>query len=515
MEEKKRRGRPRKQPISDLPVNAPTAEEVLAFIAQEEAAIAAGNEPLVPEDVLEDIVLDYCPLPIWRKELHPIMDEYRFVVLVAHRRFGKTIGLVNHIVKMALECNEKMPKYAYICPWKAQAKMVAWEPLIQATKDIPGIYVNKQEMYIEFPTKYPGLAGARIYVTGSDHCDILRGNGFDAVILDEYAQMPGNIFTEIIQPALTNPGRTPGKCFFIGTPKGENALFEVYHKAVAAMAKESNAKSKRWYAKLYDVYTSGRLSNEEINFLQEDLPDVEFRQEYMCDFTVSVYNAVIPMDIIQKSAETTLTEKDRVKDNPGIMGVDIARFGDDRTTIWYRQGLFCDKPKVYKGLDTMEVADQILVAMMHYKPDAVFIDGGNMGAGVIDRLKQLGCKNIFEVPFGSAAMNRERYGNIRAEMYFKAKEWMEHGGAIPNMSELKTELSKVEYKFDKRSRILLEPKDEVKKKTGKSPDLADGFVLTFAKPVQPKRRWGPEKQFDKDKGMCNTEYSIMGLFEAG
>lgn len=499
----KRRGRPPKKPIKE----EITLEELEAFIAGEEAAIKKEEAPL------EEITLDYCPLPIWEKELHPVMDEYRFVVLVAHRRFGKTIGLVNHIVKMALECDEKMPKYAYICPWKAQAKMVAWEPLNQATKDIPGIKVNKQDMYIEFPSKYPGLAGARIYVTGSDHCDILRGNGFDGVILDEYAQMPGNIFTEIIQPALTNPGRKPGKCFFIGTPKGENALFEVYHKAAKAMQREGNKKSKRWYAVLYDVYSSGRLPTEEINFLREDLPDVEFRQEYMCDFTVSVYNAVIPMDIIQKSAETTLSEKDKIAENPVIMGIDIARFGDDRTTMWCRQGLLVHKPKVYKGLDTMEVADQILVAMMEWKPDAVFIDGGNMGAGVIDRLKQLGCTNIFEVPFGSAAMNRERYGNIRAEMYFKAKEWMEHGGAIPDDAELKAELSKVEYKFDKRSRILLEPKDEVKKKTGKSPDLADGFVLTFAKPVQPKRRFGAEMAFAKGRQMCNCEYSIMSLFD--
>lgn len=493
-------------------VKEPTAEELLAFIAREEAAVQ-GAEP-VAEDVLEDIVLDYCPLPIWRKELHPIMDEYRFVVLVAHRRFGKTIGLINQVVKMALECNEKMPKYAYICPWKAQAKSVAWEPLIQATNEIPGLYINKQEMYVEFPSKYPGLAGARIYVTGSDHCDILRGNGFDAVILDEYAQMPGNMFTEIILPALTNPGRKPGKCFFIGTPKGENALYEVYHKALKNMAKETNAKSKRWYAKLYSVYDTNRLPQSEIDALREEQTDVEFRQEYMCDFTVSVYNAVIPAEVLEKSSDRALTEKDVLEGTPGILGVDIARFGDDRTTIWYRKGYFVDKPKVYKGLDTMEVVDQIIVAMLHWKPEAVFIDGGNMGAGVIDRLHQLGYSNVYEVPFGSSAMDKKRYANIRAEMYFKAGIWMKEGGAIPDMPELKKEFSSVEYKFDKHDRIQLEAKEDIKKRIGKSPDLADGLVLTFAKPVAPRRRWGPETWGEKERNTCNTDYSIMGIFEA-
>ena len=516
---KKRRGRPKKVVLPEISTdNAPSLEELQAFMQAAEQAIDAepmGNaidaSSAIAEE-LEDILLDYCPRPIWEKELHSIMDTYRYVVLVAHRRFGKTIGLINQVIKMALENPLRMPKYAYICPWQKQAKMVAWEPLKQYTKDIPGVQANNQELYIEFPSKYKDLAGARIYVMGSDHCDILRGNGFDGVILDEYAQMPGNIFGEIIQPALVD---RKGKCFFIGTPKGANALATIYQKACQQMAKPTNAERKRWYAKLYRADETGIIDAEELESLREETTDVEFRQEYMCDFSVSVYNAVIPMDLIEQSSQKTLTEKDVITGTPKVMGVDIARFGDDRTTIWCRHGLFVDKPKIYKGLDTMEVADQIIVAMLHHKPDAVFIDGGNMGAGVIDRLHQLGYHNVFEIPFGSAAMNRERYGNIRAEMYFKCKKWMEEGGAIPNMIGLIQELSSVEYKFDKRSRILLEPKDEVKKKTGKSPDLADGFVLTFAKPVAPRLRQGPEEFGQEKRKMCNTEYSIMGIFEGG
>jgi len=80
-------------------------------------------------------------------------------------------------------------------------------------------------------------------------------------------------------------------------------------------------------------------------------------------------------------------------------------------------------------------------------------------------------------------MDSDRYANRRAEMYFKCKEWLESGGAIPNEPTLKAELSVVEYKFTPSGKIQLEPKDRIKEKIGKSPDLADSLVLTFAAPL--------------------------------
>ena len=101
---------------------------------------------------------------------------------------------------------------------------------------------------------------------------------------------------------------------------------------------------------------------------------------------------------------------------------------------------------------------------------------------MIDRLRQLGYAPT-EINFGAAAMDTERYANIRAEMYFKCRDWLEAGGVLTQNTELKTELSTVEYKFSASGRILLEPKDKVKERMGKSPDLADALALTFAMPV--------------------------------
>ena len=88
-----------------------------------------------------------------------------------------------------------------------------------------------------------------------------------------------------------------------------------------------------------------------------------------------------------------------------------------------------------------------------------------------------------EVNFGEAALSTGRYANIRAEMYFKCRDWLTSGGALPKNAELKTELSTVEYKFNPSGRIILEPKEKLKERTGKSPDLADALALTFARPV--------------------------------
>lgn len=148
----------------------------------------------------------------------------------------------------------------------------------------------------------------------------------------------------------------------------------------------------------------------------------------------------------------------------------------------------------------MAVAERVIAAMNQYKPDAVFCDVGAMGAGVIDRLHQLGYDEVTEVNF-AAASSDDRYANKRAEMYFKVRDWMEAGGAIPNEPLLKSELSVVEYHFTPTGKIQLEPKERVKEKIGKSPDTADSLALTFAMPVMPRGAM-QSRRFTR----CNTNY---------
>ena len=447
---------------------------------------------------MDEVTLPYQPRRIWANELHPNLDKFRFAVIVAHRRFGKTVGMVNQLIKAALTCEKISPQYAYLAPFRNQAKRIAWNYLKYYTAPILGLKVNETELYVELPSQVTGAVGARVYIVGGDKPDVLRGTYWDGIVLDEYAQMRPYLWTEIIRPAIAD---RKGFAYFIGTPKGQNAFYEIWQKALRRKA--------TWYTYLSRVDESGVLDADEVDMMKDDMTETEIRQELYCDFTASASEVVIPIDLVTEAASRKLNEKDIPKGTPVILGVDIARFGDDRTCIFKRQGLWAEEPLIYKGLSVTDVVDRVIWAVQRWKPDMIFVDSGNMGAGAIDRLRQLGYGNIAEVAFGSKAGRTERYENIRAEMYFKLKAWLQAGGAIPDIPDLKTELSVTEYKFSKRSRIILEPKEQIKDKMGKSPDLADALALTFAREVAPRFIEGAGPQKDRKKLMCNTEYSVM------
>ena len=431
------------------------------------------------------ITIPYCPRPIWRNSLHPALEKYRFSVLVCHRRFGKTVGSVNHIIKAALLNKREAPKYAYVAPYRNQAKLIAWEYLKHYTSAIPGTQQNESELYVELPSLHKGWAGARMYIVGADHPDTLRGGYWDGVVIDEYAQIKPSLWGGVIRPALSD---RKGWAVFIGTPKGQNQFYEMYQLA----QREAN-----WFSCLYRVDETNVLSEEEIEDMKKTMTEMEIRQELYCDFSASASDVVIPIDLVSEAVKRELVPG-AVDGQPVVLGVDVARFGDDRTVITIRQGLWCREQRIFSGLDTMAVAERVIIAINEFHPAGIFVDAGAMGAGVIDRLRQLGYY-VSEVNFGAAALDNDRYANIRAEMYFKAKEWLESGGAIPDDRKLKTELSIVEYKFNQAGKIILEPKEKLKERTGWSPDLADSFVLTFARPVYVARdeRFGePEEEYN-------------------
>ncbi|MDD3534368.1 MAG: terminase family protein [Candidatus Cloacimonetes bacterium] len=437
------------------------------------------------------ITIPYTPRPLWEKEIHPSLEKFRYSVLVCHRRFGKTVGTVNHMIKMAILNDKPAPLYAYVAPFRKQAKKVAWEYLKFYTSVIPGRKINETDLYVELPARYKNRPGARLYIVGADNPDNLRGEYYDGVILDEYAQIKPTLFGAVIRPALAD---RKGWAIFIGTPKGQNQFYDIYQKAVA---------DPKWYSCLYRVDESGVIDQAEIDEMKSMMTDNEMRQELLCDFTASASDVVIPIDLVTDASKRELTEQD-VIGQPVIVGVDVARFGDDRTAITVRQGLHLKKLIAYTGLGTMDVADRVMMIIGEYHPHAVFVDAGAMGAGVIDRLRQLRYQ-VSEVSFGGKALEEDRYANLRAEMYFKIRDWLLSGGALPDISGLKTELSIVEYKFNPGGKIILEPKDKLKGRTGYSPDLADSLALTFARPVY----IGTGNPLDDD---MPEEYDALGAY---
>ena len=164
-----------------------------------------------------------------------------------------------------------------------------------------------------------------------------------------------------------------------------------------------------------------------------------------------------------------------------VLGVDVARFGDDASVIFPRQGLMAQTPLKFRNLDGTQGAGAVARKWLEWGADAVFIDDtGGWGASWIDNLRRIGHQPV-GVGF-AAKPNDPRYDNKRTEMYFEAIEWIKQGGALPDIPELIAALSQTTYGF-RGDRLLLEPKDQIKARLGYSPDDADAFALTFAQPA--------------------------------
>lgn len=165
------------------------------------------------------------------------------------------------------------------------------------------------------------------------------------------------------------------------------------------------------------------------------------------------------------------------------LGVDVARFGDDRTVIFPRQGLMAFKPVEMRDARSHEIAARIAQAKSKWGSEVEFIDGtGGFGSGVVDSLIQAGHAPL-EIHFSGKAIDN-RYLNKRAEMWFNMAEWVKRGGCLPNMPELVKELTCATYTFQ-NGKFMIEPKDQIKERLGFSPDVADALCLTFALPEMP------------------------------
>ena len=414
------------------------------------------------------IKLDYTPRT-WQRECH--LKKQRFSVYALHRRSGKTELAIMELIDKAMKTDKELAMFVYVAPFLRQAKAIAWARLkqkIEPMRRTSVIEINEGELSVRFKHN-----GAIIRLFGGDNPDAMRGLRLDGIVMDEVAQLKNELWTDIVQPALSD---RLGWSIFIGTPSGINLFSELYYKAID----ESD-----WTAARYTVYDTDSLHPNEVTRLKRDMSETSFAREYLCDFSAQGDDQLIALADTEDAAKRVY-QSDHVKLFPVILGIDPARFGDDRSVVFRRQGKQAFKPVVYRGIDNMELAARVANLIEQHNPDAVFCDAG-AGSGVIDRLRQLSY-DVIEVPFGGKALKQQQYINRRSEMWWLMKEWIEEGGAIPNDIALKQELATPIYWYDNVGRRVLESKDQIKKRLqgAGSPDLADALALTFALPVAKK-----------------------------
>jgi hypothetical protein len=279
--------------------------------------------------------------------------------------------------------------------------------------------------------------------------------------------------TEIIWLCLGNPTRTDTefRTFF---PGGKNTGLWKSFQIDTRTARMSDKKQIQEWIDSYGI---------ESDFV---------RVRVLSQFPRVSSTQFIPADLVEAAASPARDVSGTIYD-PLIVGVDVARFGDDQTVVWFRRGLDARSipPLKFRGLDNVQVAARLGEVNEVHRPDAIFIDDGGIGAGVVDICRQRAMP-VTAVSFAGSPdklnLNRSgavRYGNKRMEMWQTMKDWLTYG-AIADDVELKAELPAVQYGYvalHGNECIILEKKEDMKKRGLSSPDCGDALALTFAYPI--------------------------------
>lgn len=345
------------------------------------------------------------------------------------------------------------------------------------------------------PEAFAGFhnAGRRIIYSFDESAGIAT-----SIFTESEGILSGAEDTEIIWLLLGNPTRTDGyfRTCFAG---GKNAhLWKSYHIDTRTARMSDKAQIAEW-----------------INSYGIDSDFVRVR--VLSQFPRAGSTQFIGDDLVAGAADPSRECEVTLYDSL-VMGVDVARFGDDQSVIRFRRGRDARsiKPIKFRNIDTMQLAARVAEAHERYKPDSIFIDAGGAGAGVVDRCNFLKLP-VLGIEFGSAAdgdmqspNSGIRYLNKRAEMWGRMRDWLPFG-MIDNDPELLADLPAVQYGYASkagREGIILEKKEDMKKRGLSSPDNGDALALTFAHPVAASdQRWKYAHQ--RDGGSHESSYDPL------
>jgi phage terminase large subunit len=268
-------------------------------------------------------------IPYWpRSQFAAYHDRTeRWAAIVAHRRFGKTVGCINDMIPRALVNKLKRPQYGFISPTYGQAKRTAWEYLKEYTAPFPHRVVMESELTVTLPNE------ARITLYGADNFDRMRGIYLDGAVLDEYGDMDPRVFPEVVRPALSD---RQGWATFIGSAKGHNHFYKVMH-GDKDRGTLGALKDPAWFGLVLPASQTGVLPQEELDSARTTMTREQYDQEYECSFDSAIVGAYYGRDL--RDAET----EGRVAAVPYDRAADCFAAWDlgvgDSTAIWVAQSV--------------------------------------------------------------------------------------------------------------------------------------------------------------------------------
>jgi hypothetical protein len=289
----------------------------------------------------------------------------------------------------------------------------------------------------------------------------------DVLVLMDEASGISDVIWEYIDPAMTTPGAV---WIAFGNPTRNNGrFFECFNKF-----------KHRWVTRQIDSRNCKKADKATIrNWIEDYGEDSDYvRVRVKGQFPRASDRQFISSDIVNRAVKY---EAKGWESQPKLMGVDVARFGDDQSVILIRQGRKIPSIRRFREMEVSKLATLVVEAANEEKPSAIFIDSVGIGAGVVDMVRRLGVDCI-EVNAGSADCH-PKYRNKRAEMWAEMRQWLKLGAEIPDDKELIQDLTGPEYDYTNTQRLYLERKVDMKKRGLSSPDVADALALTFSYPI--------------------------------
>ena len=243
--------------------------------------------------------------------------DKRWTCIVAHRRAGKTLACIADLLTCALATKKPNARYAYIAPYHAQAKAVAWDYLKRLGAEVIA-KVSESELSVELST------GARVRLYGADNPDSLRGLYLDGVVLDEYGDMRPNVWGEIIRPLLTD---RKGWAVFIGTPKGKNHFWDIHQQSL----------QPEWLSLSLRASETKLIEAAELADAKRSMTNEQYAQEFECQFDVPALGAIYAAELASAKADKRITRV--VYDGSALVHTAWDLGIGDATAIWFYQNV--------------------------------------------------------------------------------------------------------------------------------------------------------------------------------
>jgi hypothetical protein len=404
-------------------------------------------------------------------EILEALAEHNHVAVRSGHGIGKSAGIAFTILWFI--STRRMPKIPITAPTSHQLEDILWSELIKWCRNMEPSFRDQFEHTSEkfYHKEYKEEWYCVARTARKEKPEALQGfHGENLLfVLEEAAGIPDEIF-EVSQGSITSKDNM---VLAVGNPTRLSGFFyDCFHRDRA-----------RWHTLHYSSLKSPLVDpsySERMKAKYGEGSNI-YRVRVLGEFPTSEEDQLIPLDVLEAAVNRDIPETGSI-----VWGLDVARFGSDETVLCKRHGDVIKELRAVRGYDTMQVTGWVIHeierAAPEEKPTTICIDSIGYGAGCADRLRELR-HNALDVQVSERPSHKEKYYNLRAELWWEFRDWLQAGiGSLPDDEDLLAQASSIKYKFHSSGKLMVEKKEDLKKRGLPSPDRADALCLTFYQP---------------------------------